>query len=71
MSFFMELVSVLYRHNECLGLQLFIVKNKLPLASAELAPGFRHPLSYQISVFLQSFKVLVFRQCFHSMAKCT
>ncbi len=28
-------------------------------------------LYYQISVFLQSFKVLVFRQCFHSMAKCT
>ena len=26
---------------------------------------------YQIPVFLQSFKVLVFRQCFHSMAKCT
>ena len=26
---------------------------------------------YQIPVSLQSFKVLVFRQCFHSMAKCT
>ena len=67
----MEMESVSYRHNECLGLQLFIVKNKPPLAAAELAPGFRHSLSYQLSVFLQSFKVLVFRQCFHSMAKCT
>ena len=37
----MELGSVSYRHNECLGLQLFIVKNKPSLAAAELAPGFR------------------------------
>jgi hypothetical protein len=48
-SFGFKLVA--YRHNECLGLELFIVKNKPPFAAAHFAPSFRRTAKEDPIVF--------------------